>query len=78
MDIPDEAFDALERPPATAADELRMVAAVKLYEMGRLSTGAAARLAGVPRARFLSRLGDYGVTTFDIGPDEFDQETRLA
>lgn len=78
LDIPDEALDAMERSPMAAGDELRMAAAVKLYEMGRLSTGAAARLAGVPRVRFLSRLSDYGVATFDIDPDEFDQETRLA
>jgi len=78
MDIPDEALDALERSSETAGDELRMAAAVKLYEMGRLSTGAAAQLAGVPRVRFLSRLSDYGVATFDIDSDEFDQETRFA
>ena len=78
MDIPDEALDALERSSEKAGDELRMTAAVKLYEMGRLSTGAAAQLAGVPRVQFLSRLSDYGVATFDMESDEFDEEARLA
>ena len=38
-------------------------------EMGRLSTGAAAQLAGVPKPLFLMKLADYGVDTFDL-PDE--------
>jgi hypothetical protein len=45
-------------------EELRMAAAAKFYEMGRLSSGAAAELAGVPKPLFLMRLGDYGVATF--------------
>jgi hypothetical protein len=41
-----------------------MAAAVKLFELGQLSSGAAAGLAGIPRVVFLSRLADYGVDTF--------------
>ena len=55
-----------------------MLAAVKLFEMKRLSSGAAAALAGVPRTLFLQRLGDYGVPTFDMSEDEFQRETRLV
>ena len=47
----------------------KILIAVKLYEMGRLSTGAAAQLAGVPKPLFLMKLADYGVDTFDL-PDE--------
>lgn len=76
--IPDERLSALSVPPEQAADELRMLAAVKLYEMGRLSTGAAAEFAGIPKPVFLQRLGDYGVAVFDMTPEEFEQETRLG
>jgi predicted HTH domain antitoxin len=58
--------------------ELRMVAAVKLFELGRLSSGAAARLANVPRVVFLSRLADYGVDTFRLTEEELRGEARLA
>ena len=64
-------------PPPQAGDELRMLAAVKLFEMKRFSSGAAAKLAGIPRTLFLQRLGDYGVSTFDMSEDEFQRETRL-
>jgi len=38
-----------------------MLAAVKLYELGRLSLGRAAELAGVPRVEFLLSLERYKV-----------------
>jgi predicted HTH domain antitoxin len=55
-----------------------MAAAVKLFELGRLSSGAAARLAGVPQVVFLSRLADYGVDTFRMTAEDHQKETRLA
>lgn len=60
------------------AGPVRMAAAVKLFEMRKLSSGAAAALAGIARVAFLSKLADYGVETFDITEDEFARETRLA
>jgi predicted HTH domain antitoxin len=58
--------------------ELRLAAAAKLYELGRISSGAAAALAGVPRTLFLMKLADYGVDTFRLTEEELGQETRLA
>jgi predicted HTH domain antitoxin len=78
LEIPEESLLALKLPVGSAADELLMAAGIKLYEMGKLSSGAAARLAGVPRVVFLSRLADYGVDTFRLTEGDLLKEERLA
>ncbi len=78
MDIADDSLLALRMKPHEIAAELRLVAAIKLYELGKLSSGAAAQLAGIPRAVFLLRLADYGVDTFRLTEEELRQETSLA
>ena len=52
-----------------------MDAAVKLFELRRLSAGAAAELAGVPKPLFLVRLADYGVATFRHSEDDLHSAT---
>jgi predicted HTH domain antitoxin len=78
LPIPEETLAALNLSPIEAAAELRLAAAVKLYELKRLSSGAAAALAGIPRTVFLSKLADYGVATFSLSEDELKEDLARA
>jgi predicted HTH domain antitoxin len=56
INIPKKVLLAEKRDEMTFAHELRLLAAVKLYELGRLSSGRAAELADMPRVEFLLTL----------------------
>ena len=66
LQIPEEALKAVQLDPQAAAADVRIAAAMKLFELGRLSSGAAALLAGVSRIEFLDRLAEFGVNAFDM------------
>jgi len=56
--------------------EAKLLLAVKLYEMGCVSTGMAARLAGVDRVSFVFELDRVGLSP--IGVDAGDLEQDMA
>jgi predicted HTH domain antitoxin len=74
----DEVLLALGISPEQFGEELKLLSAVKLFELGRLSSGAAARLAGIPKPLFLTKLADYGVDTFQLSEDELKQDLAHA
>ncbi|MFL6201060.1 MAG: UPF0175 family protein [Thermoanaerobaculia bacterium] len=65
IDIPEQILLAEKTDEASFARELLTLAAVKLYELGRLSSGRAAELAGMSRVEFLLSLGRYNVFPFE-------------
>jgi len=73
IDYPQLLPDALQQTRTDFEQEAKMAMAVKLFEMKRLSSGMAAKLAGVDRVTFLLSLHRYGVAMIDL-----DDEDLLA
>jgi len=78
LDIPEDSLFALHVSADEIGDELRMAASVKLFEIGKLSSGAASELAGIPKPLFMARLGDYGASAFSLGEDELRRDLESA
>jgi predicted HTH domain antitoxin len=78
IEYPTELLWALQQEPEEFAAEAQILLAVKLYEMGKLSTGLAAQMAGVPRATFFYLLGQYGLSPFGQTVDELEDDLANA
>jgi len=78
LEIPDEVLISLKETPTELSRDIRMLAAVKFYQMGKLSSGRAAQLAGIPRVSFLQSLARYGVPVFELTPEELRQDLENA
>ncbi len=75
---PPEVLAALQKEPEEFEEEARILLALKLYETGKLTTGLAAKVAGVPRAKFLFLLSQHGLSPFGEEPDELERDLEHA
>jgi len=76
VNVPEKILLAEKTDEAAFGRELSTLAAVKLYELGRLSSGRAAELAGMSRVEFLMNLSRYRV--FPLASELEDLETSHA
>lgn len=72
--VPEQVLLAEKMDEADFARELCMLAALKLYELGRLSSGRAAELAGMSRVEFMMSLGRYKVFPFEAELRDLEAE----
>lgn len=75
---PEDLPAALGESPETFEKQIRFLVAARIYELGRISSGRAAELAGVSRAEFLDELGQYRISVFNYSMEELDQEIHEA
>jgi len=54
--------------------ELKMILAAKLFELGELSSGQAAKMVGITRREFLESVGKYGVSIFQYDAEELEED----
>jgi len=70
--VPD--LDMATLPPFVNVMEGRLMMALKFYELGRLSLGQAAEVAGYSKRAFIDILGHYGIAVADYPAGELAGE----
>jgi predicted HTH domain antitoxin len=78
FDLHEGALASVRQDPETFTRELRTAAAVKWYEMRRISQGRAAEIAGLSRTEFIDALSRYGVSPFQQTAEEMVQDAEEA
>jgi predicted HTH domain antitoxin len=60
-------------------NEIKTISIVKLYELGKISSGMAAKLLDIDRLDFLELLAKYNVSYFQLNmEDELESDFRNA
>jgi predicted HTH domain antitoxin len=78
LKIPSDVPALLKMSEADFAREAQLLLAMKLFEMGKLTSGKAAELAEMPRSTFLHTLARYNVPAINIQAEEIEQEVEAA
>ena len=64
-------------PDSLSAEEARLLLAVKLYELSRVSLGQAAAIACISKRAFIEALGSYHIPVFRYPAEELEAEIDL-
>ncbi len=77
LNLPEGFKQAVHLTAAELESQIRLMAALKMFELGKLSSDKAAELAGVSRVEFLELCGRYRVPVAQYGPGELEREVEL-
>jgi predicted HTH domain antitoxin len=75
---PEDLPNRMGTTPEEFEKEIKFFVAAKLYELGRLSSGKAADMAGLSRVKFLENLSRYRISVFNYSLDDLELEIKEA
>ncbi|MEL6535104.1 MAG: UPF0175 family protein [Bacteroidota bacterium] len=79
VSFPSMLAEAITSEGNAFAEEMRMLSVVKLYELGRISSGIAAQSLGLSKLDFLDRLAQFQVSYLsDEGSDSLASDFQNA
>lgn len=78
FDLPETVFSALRVGPQGFACEMRIAAAMKWYELGKVSQKMGAEIAGLSRSEFIDTLCGAKISLFQYTAEELEHELRFA
>lgn len=74
IDLPESVLLTTGQSQEDFVREAKFFVAVKLFELGRISSGRAAEICDLPRVEFLLLAGRSGVPVADLDAEELDRE----
>lgn len=74
IELPDEAFSAMKRPPPEFVRSMRLAAAIHWYAQGKVSMEKAAMIAGLDRTDFLDAMAAEKVDVFEVDIESLQLE----
>jgi len=78
MELPETVFSALHADPREFTRQMRIAAAIKWYELGRISQNKGAEIAGLSRAEFIDALSEARVSPLQITSQQLREELADA
>ena len=78
LEYPEEILISLKEDEKHFLKEVKILAAVKLYELNRLSLGKAAKLADLDKVDFIKVLGEHKVSIFKLTEEELAKDIENA
>lgn len=67
----------LELPNSTTKDEAKLLLALKMFEVGKISLGQAAKMAGFSKRAFLEILDRNKIPVFNYSAEDLREELGL-
>ena len=74
INLPASFEDAVHLTEAELADHIRLMAALKMFELGKISAGKAAELSGLSKAHFIRACQRYKVSVYNYPDEEVAEE----
>lgn len=78
ISYPEDLLDETGETPEEFEREVQFLVAAKLYELGRVTSGHAADIAGMQRVPFLNELGRHRISVVNYSPEELSREIEEA
>ncbi|MBF0231654.1 MAG: UPF0175 family protein [Desulfamplus sp.] len=78
IDYPEDILLILNEEYENFNNKIKLLAAIKLYELGKLSLGIASKFAGLDKIDFIFKLSEYNVPVIKYSLESFQDDLKVV